>query len=84
MNGAADGAGTTFATDPDVFVLGQGALVAAGLSTPPGTPPQTTPGVETVDQFLLAAGTFVIEVYDFEMDLVANPQPRCMTVSIQG
>ena len=84
VNGAADGAGTTFATDPDVFVLGQGALVAAGLSTPPGTPPQTTPGAETVDQFLLAAGTFVIEVYDFEMDLVANPQPRCMTVSIQG
>jgi len=35
-------------------------------------------------QFALAAGTFIIEVYDFEMDQVANPQPRCMTVQITG
>ena len=84
VNGAAAGTGTTFVTDPDVFVLNRGALVAAGLDSPPGSRPHSTPGAETVDQFALAAGTFIIEVYDFEMDLVANPQPRCMTVSITG
>ena len=84
VNGVADGAGTTFATDPDIFVLSRGALVRAGLSTPPGQPPQTTPGQETIVPFQLPAGTFVIEVYDFEMSLVGNPQPRCMTVSITG
>lgn len=84
VTGAAAGAGTTFVTDPDVFVLNQGALVAVGLDSPPGARPHSTPGNETVDQFPLAPGTFIIEVYDFEMDLVANPQPRCMTVSITG
>jgi hypothetical protein len=84
VNGAADGGGTTFATDPDVFVLGRGVLVTAGLSSPPGARPHTTAGDETIAQFQLPAGTFIIEVYDFEMDLVANPQPRCMTVSVQG
>jgi hypothetical protein len=33
---------------------------------------------------VLAAGTVIIEVYDFEMSLVTNPQPRCMTVQITG
>jgi hypothetical protein len=41
-------------------------------------------GHETISQFVLAAGTVIIEVYDFEMSLVTNPQPRCMTVQITG
>jgi hypothetical protein len=84
VNGAADGMGTTFATDPDVFVLRRGGLVQFGVSAPPGDPPHTTPGQESIAQFVLPAGTFIIEVYDFEMSFVANPQPRCMTVSITG
>ena len=35
-------------------------------------------------QVPLTAGTFILEVYDFELDLVVGTQPRCMTVSIQG
>lgn len=84
VDGAAAGGSTTFATDPDIFMLRQGALVQFGTSTPAGDPPHTTPGHETIPQFQLPAGTFIIEVYDFEMDLVAGTTPRCMTVSIQG
>ena len=84
VNGAANGVGTTFATDPDIFVLSRGVLLQAGLSSPPGQRPHTTPGQETINPFQLPAGTFVIEVYDFEMDLVGNQQPRCMTVSVTG
>jgi len=84
VDGAANGAGTTFATDPDVFVLGRGALVQVGVSTPPGAQPHSTAGHETIAQFALPAGTFILEVYDFEMSLVANPQPRCMTVALTG
>jgi len=84
VDGAPNGAGTTFATDPDVFVLRRGALVQAGVSSPPGARPHSTPGHETVSQFVLAAGTVIIEVYDFELDFVTNPQPRCMTVQLTG
>jgi hypothetical protein len=84
VNGAANGAGTTFATDPDVFVLQRGELVQFGASAPPGAPPHSTPGQEAIAQFQLPAGTFILEVYDFEMSFVLNPQPRCMTVSITG
>jgi hypothetical protein len=84
VNGVAPNVGTTFATDPDVFVLNRGALVAAGLSSPAGPRPHTTPGDETINPFPLPAGTFVIEVYDFEMDLVGNQQPRCMTLAVTG
>ena len=84
VDGAAAGGVTTFATDPDVFVLQRGALVQFGTSTPAGPAPHTAPGHETIPQFALPAGTFIIEVYDFELDLVAGNQPRCMTVSITG
>jgi hypothetical protein len=84
VDGATNGTGTTFATDPDVFVLRRGGLVQAGVSSPAGARPHSTPGHETVPQFALAAGTFIIEVYDFELDFVTNPQPRCMTVQLTG
>lgn len=84
VDGAPNGGATTFATDPDVFVLRRGGLVMVGASTPAGPAPHSTPGHETIAQFVLPAGTFIIEVYDFEIDLVVNPQPRCMTVSITG
>jgi hypothetical protein len=69
----------SFATDPDVFVLRRGTLVAAGVSTTPL--PHNTPGHETISQVPLAAGTHIIEVYDFDL---SGPTPRCMNVSIQG
>lgn len=84
VDGAANGSGTTFATDPDVFVLRKGALVAVGLDTPAGPPPHTTAGHETIEPFQVAAGTSIIEVYDFELDRVVGTQPRCMTVSVTG
>jgi hypothetical protein len=79
--GVADGPGTTHATDPDIFVLSEGALVTFGTSAPPGPPPHTTPGQETIAQFQLPAGTFIIEVFDFEL---TGQTPRCMSVSIAG
>jgi hypothetical protein len=71
--GAAPVDGTVEATDPDIFVLRRGTLTAFGVSSEPGT--------ETIDQQQLEAGTYIIEVYDFN---IAGTQPRCMNVSIQG
>jgi hypothetical protein len=71
--GAAPSGGTSAATDPDIFVLRQGALVNFGTST--------TPGQETIPQFQLPQGTIIIEVYDFDL---TGSTPRCMNVSIAG
>jgi hypothetical protein len=71
--GAAPSGGTSAATDPDIFVLREGALVTLGIST--------TPGQETIPQFQLPQGTIIIEVYDFEL---AGTAPSCMNVSITG
>ncbi|HJY35985.1 MAG TPA: hypothetical protein VJ299_00910, partial [Steroidobacteraceae bacterium] len=71
--GAVNGGGTVAATDPDIFVLRRGTLAAFGVSTVAGS--------ETISQQPLEAGTYVIEVYDFN---IAGTQPRCMSVSIQG
>jgi hypothetical protein len=75
--GAAPNAQSVAATDPDIFVLQRGVFVAVGESG--------APGAETIPQFSLPAGTFIIEVYDFDIE-GAGPtaQPRCMTVSITG
>ncbi|MGH8189505.1 MAG: hypothetical protein ACREUC_23310, partial [Steroidobacteraceae bacterium] len=75
--GAAPNAQSVAATDPDIFVFQRGAFVALGLSE--------EPGAETIPQFSLPDGTFIIEVYDFDIEgAVPNSAPRCMTVSIQG
>lgn len=76
VTGAATENGSVPATDPDIFVLRRGTLAALGVSSVPGT--------ETIPQTMLPAGTYIIEVYDFNIDAVANPAPRCMTVSITG
>lgn len=81
-DGTPAGGGTVHATDPDIFVIRQGLTVAFGNSTPP--PPGTAPGTETISQVSLPAGTYVIEVYDFDIDRVVGTAPRCMTVSITG
>jgi hypothetical protein len=71
--GAAPTGGTSAATDPDIFVLREGALITLGIST--------TPGQETIPQFQLPQGTIIIEVYDFEL---TGTTPSCMNVSITG
>jgi hypothetical protein len=63
------------ATDPDIFVLRRGTLAAFGVNEGSS---------ETITQTPLPAGLFVIEVYDFDIDTVVNPAPRCMTVSVTG
>jgi hypothetical protein len=71
--GAVNGNGTVAATDPDIFVLRRGTLAAFGVSSAAGS--------EMISQQPLDAGTYIIEVYDFN---IAGTQPRCMSVSIQG
>lgn len=76
----AQGAPTTLntvaATDPDFYVLRRGAVVLAGESS--------VRGVETTTaQQPLAAGTYIIDVFDYETT-GTNQAPRCMTLSITG
>jgi hypothetical protein len=73
--GASNGNDTVPATDPDIFVLRRGVLAALGVDTGSS---------ETIDQVPLQPGLYIIEVYDFALDEVVNPQPRCMTVSVTG
>jgi hypothetical protein len=73
--GAAPNGQSVPATDPDIYVHLRGTLAAFGESTVAGS--------ETIPQVSLAAGTYVIEVLDFDVSGTNQP-PRCMTVSIQG
>jgi hypothetical protein len=73
--GAAVTTGTVAATDPDIYVYRQGEAILVGESS--------DPGVETISQQQLPAGTYIIDVYDFDT-LGTNQAPRCMTVSITG
>jgi hypothetical protein len=70
--GATNGGGTVAATDPDIFVLRRGTLALFGVGTGSS---------ETISQQQLAAGNYIIEVYDFN---IAGTTPRCMTVSVTG
>ncbi len=63
------------ATDPDIFLFRRGAIVAAGITDGDST--------ETLDQIAVAAGTHIIEVYDFDLQFNASTT-RCMTLSITG
>jgi hypothetical protein len=69
------------AADPDLVVYRRGAQVAVGDSGGPSVPPAQR-RIETLST-QLAAGTYVIEVFDFELG-AASSRPRCMTVSISG
>jgi hypothetical protein len=75
VTGAAPNGSTVPATDPDVYVFRQGAVVAFGDSTAPNS--------ETLSQISLSAGTYVIEVYDYGLTGTGST-PHCMTVSIAG
>jgi hypothetical protein len=72
--GAVTADGTVAATDPDIFVHRRGDLVAVG---------DGTGSTETITQLALPADTYIIEVYDFDIDGVTLVS-RCMNVSVQG
>lgn len=80
-DGFAESPGQIGAANPDIYVYGRGETVAAGESGGPSVPPATR-RVESLST-TLAAGTYVIEVIDFEFTPASQP-PRCMTVSITG
>jgi hypothetical protein len=64
---------STAAIDPDVFVYRRGEVVEAG--TAQGS-------TEIISQRPLAAGTYIIEVYDFALS--GASAPRCMTIAVTG
>lgn len=66
--------GSVAAVDPDIFVRRRGEIVAFS---------DLTGSSETISQQPLAAGTYIIEVYDFSLS-GASTVPHCMTVSISG
>lgn len=63
------------ATDPDIYVLRRGQVLYSGRTG--------TPNSETLSQISLAAGTYIIEVYDYDLGSTAQEQ-RCMDVSVTG
>ena len=71
--GATMNASQDAAADPDIYVYRRGETVATGLDV----------GVAENLSTTLGAGTYVIEVYDDQLD-TAGSRPRCMTVSITG
>jgi hypothetical protein len=77
-NGVGSGtvAGSAPAVDPDILVFREGALVLFGEST--------VVGQETIANQPLAAGTYVLELYDFEVTGLGQAGSRCMNVSIQS
>lgn len=77
--GAADPGtpGSAAASDADIIVYDRGADL--GLD---GEDENEDEPIETTTQTQLAAGVYVIEVYDF--DLPASNATRCMTVTVTG
>ena len=68
-------AGTVPATDPDILVYQTGQIVLAGDSG--------VAGRETIGPIQIPAGTYILDVYDFDVN-GTNQSPRCMTVSVTG
>jgi hypothetical protein len=64
--------GSAAATDPDILVLRRGVAVLRGEAEGPD---------ESILQQSLAAGTYVIELFDFA---ASGSMPRCMNFSVTG
>ena len=62
------------ATDPDIYVFKRGSLEALGDSSGPS---------EMISQHALAAGTYIIDVFDFDVQSANTNVRRCMNVSLQ-
>lgn len=71
--GAVGPVGSVAATDPDIYLFG-GGLIDASLDVG---------SQEQLAQRPLAAGTYIIEVHDFDLD-GTNSVQRCMTVAVTG
>ncbi len=65
-------ASSAAAADPDILVSRRGASVLRGEAAGPA---------ESIDQQPLAAGTYVIELYDFA---ASGPTPTCMSFAVTG
>jgi hypothetical protein len=65
--------GSAAAEDPDIFVFRRGVETVRGDSPDEGS--------ESIPAQALAAGTYVIEVFDFA---ASGSVPRCMSVSVTG
>jgi len=63
------------AADPDLVIYRRGFLQRSEADAPPA--------VETVNSLALAAGVYIIEVYDFKLSGISTT-PHCMTVSVTG
>lgn len=81
--------GSAAAVDPDILVFRRGARVSFGNNA--NNEPIGESGVngqELISQVQLAAGTYVLEVYAFEVvdpdDTQRVSSPRCMNISISG
>ena len=72
VTGTANGANTSPALDPDIYVHKQGQIVAAGVSDAQSS--------ETIAQTSFTAGTYVIELLDFSL----TSGRRCMTINLSG
>lgn len=68
-------ASTVAATDPDILIYQTGQIVLAGESA--------VAGRETIGPIQIPAGTYILDVYDFDVS-GTNQSPRCMTVSVTG
>jgi hypothetical protein len=64
--------GSAAAMDPDIFVFRQGMQVLSG---------EATGANETIPAEALAAGTYVIELFDFA---AFDSVPRCMSLAVTG
>lgn len=77
VTGAADHANmsSVAATDPDIVLYRRGFLDRS----------EVVGQTETIAQKALAAGIYIIEVYDFDLfDKGTSTTPHCMTVSVAG
>ncbi len=73
VTGAVGPVGSIAATDPDIYLFNAG-LIDASLDVGPQ---------EQLAQRALAAGTYIIEVHDFDLN-GTNSVQRCMTVAVTG
>jgi len=71
---APSGGASVAATDPDIYVFKRGSLEALGNSSGP---------TEMISQHALAAGTYIIDVFDFDVQSANTNVRRCMNVSLQ-
>lgn len=72
---APSGGASVAATDPDIYVFKRGVIEA--VADEAGTS-------DSIAQHSFAAGTYVIDVFDYDVQSANTTTRRCMTLSLQG